>query len=157
MIGLVVPYFAFHMILEGRLRQAPLKKKRFEHQRATPNVLKRLQFYFLAAEAMGADVAVCTCTTVGEASRLARGYLSIPAFNIDEPMAVEAVRLGRRIGIVATVPTSPVATQRQLDRAAGDAGVPIRTTVIVVEKAFESCSETGQKSTMNWYIARWIV
>ena len=60
---------------------------------ATKAVLKRIQFYALAAEAMGADAAMCSCTTVGEATRLARQYVSIPVFNIDEPMAREAVRL----------------------------------------------------------------
>lgn len=106
------------------------------HGQATPSVLKRIQFYFLAAEAMGADVAISTCTTVGEAARLARDYLSIPVFNIDEPMAREAVRIGTKIGIVATVATSPAATQRQLDRAAKEAGKSISTRVTIVEEAF---------------------
>jgi len=104
---------------------------------ATRPVLKRIQFYVLAAEAMGADVAMCTCTTVGEAVRAARMYASIPVFNIDEPMAHEAVRLGRRMGIVATVHTSPAATQRQLLRAAEEAGISIEIKIALNEKAFE--------------------
>ncbi len=106
------------------------------HNGATPNVIKRIQFYVLAAEAMGADVAMCSCTTVGEATRIAREYASIPVFNIDEPMAREAVRLGRRMGIIATVPTSPAATQRQLERAAQAAGVSISIKIAVNENAF---------------------
>lgn len=104
---------------------------------ATPAVLKRIQFYVLAAEAMGADVAMCSCTTVGEAIRAARYYASIPVFNIDEPMAREAVKLGRRIGIVATVPTSPAATVRQLKRAAEEAGKSIEIKIALNERAFE--------------------
>jgi len=106
------------------------------HAGATPAVLKRIQFYVLAAEALGADVAMCSCTTVGEATRIAREYASIPVFNIDEPMAREAVRLGRRMGIIATVPTSPAATERQLERAAEEAGVSISIKIAVNEKAF---------------------
>jgi Asp/Glu/hydantoin racemase len=106
------------------------------HNGATPNVIKRIQFYVLAAEALGADVAMCSCTTVGEATRLAREYASIPVFNIDEPMAHEAVRLGKRLGIIATVPTSPAATQRQLERAAQQAGKTISIKIAVNEKAF---------------------
>lgn len=106
------------------------------HGGATPEVIKRIQFYVLAAEAMGADVAMCSCTTVGEATRIARQYASIPVFNIDEPMAREAVRLGRRLGIVATVPTSPAGTLRQLNYAAQEAGVRIKTLVAVNERAF---------------------
>ena len=103
---------------------------------ATKAVIKRIQFYALAAEAMGADVAMCSCTTVGEATRIARQYTSIPVFNIDEPMAREAVRKGRRMGIIATVPTSPAATKRQLQVAAQDAGVDITIKISVNEKAF---------------------
>jgi Asp/Glu/hydantoin racemase len=106
------------------------------HHGATNAVLKRIQFYALAAEAMGADVAMCSCTTVGEATRIARQYTSIPVFNIDEPMARQAVRKGRRLGIIATVPTSPAATQRQLEVAAAEAGVSISIKISVNEKAF---------------------
>jgi Asp/Glu/hydantoin racemase len=113
-----------------------LLSESLSHGGATRDVLKRIQFYVLAAEAMGADAAMCTCTTVGEAVRAARIYASIPVFNIDEPMAQEAVRLGRRMGIVATVPTSPAATQRQLERAADEAGTPIEIKVAVNERAF---------------------
>ncbi len=108
-----------------------------DHGGATPAVIKRLQHYFLAAEAMGADVAMCTCTTVGIGSRTARNYVSIPVFNIDEPMAKEAVRLGSRLGIVGTVATSPAATRQLLEHEAGQIGKPIEILVECDEKAFE--------------------
>lgn len=107
-----------------------------EHQCATAPVIKRLQFYVLAAEAMGADAAMITCTTVGEASRIARQYASIPVFNIDEPMARQAVRMGRRLGIIATVPTSPAATRRLLERCAQEAGVSVEISAGIRQEAF---------------------
>lgn len=107
------------------------------HQAATPAVIKRLQFYIMAAEAMGADVAMISCTTVGEAARIARKWASIPVFNIDEPMAREAVRMGRRLGIIATVPTSPAATKSLLEYEACQAGTSIQVEVGLNEKAFE--------------------
>ena len=123
------------------------------HEGATSQVIKRIQFYVLAAEAMGADVAMCSCTTVGEATRIARAYASIPVFNIDEPMAREAVRLGRRMGIIATVPTSPAATQRQLERAALEAGVSISIKIAVNEKAFQHL-QRGEIEKHNQLIHR---
>lgn len=122
-------------------------------QCATPSVLKRLQFYVLAAEAMGADVAMITCTTVGEASRIARQYASIPVFNIDEPMAAQAVRMGRRLGIVATVPTSPAATRRLLERSAQEAGTSIQVEVALNEKAFQHL-QNGEIEKHNELIHR---
>ena len=113
---------------------------------ATRAVLKRIQFYVLAAEAMGADVAMCSCTTVGEAVRAARAYASIPVFNIDEPMAREAVRQGRRIGVVATVPTSPAATVRQLERAAEDVGKSIQIKIALNERAFQHLQQGEMES-----------
>jgi Asp/Glu/hydantoin racemase len=113
-----------------------LLEESLQNDGATAAVLKRIQFYVLAAEAMGADVAMCSCTTVGEAVRAARFYASIPVFNIDEPMAREAVRQGSRIGIVATVPTSPAATVRQLERAAQEAGKKIQIKIALNEPAF---------------------
>jgi Asp/Glu/hydantoin racemase len=107
------------------------------HHGATPEVLKRIQYYVMSAEATGADAVMCSCTTVGEGMRLARQYASIPAFNIDEPMAREAVKRGRRLGILATVPTSPAATKRQLEIAAQEAGVSIKTQIVVNELAFQ--------------------
>jgi Asp/Glu/hydantoin racemase len=113
-----------------------------ENKCATAPVIKRLQFYVLAAEAMGADVAMITCTTVGDASRIARQYVSIPVFNIDEPMARQAVRQGRRLGIIATVPTSPAATRRLLERSAQEAGTSIEISVACNEEAF-ACLQKG--------------
>jgi Asp/Glu/hydantoin racemase len=106
------------------------------HGGATPAVIKRLQFYLLAAEAMGADAAMITCTTVGEASRIARSYISIPVFNIDEPMAKDAVARGNRIGIVATVPTSVPATAKLLEHEAALAGKHISIEVGLNQEAF---------------------
>lgn len=104
---------------------------------ATPAVIKRLQLYLLAAESMGADVAMITCTTVGEASRIARSYISIPVFNIDEPMAREAVAKGTRLGIVATVPTSVGATRRLLEYEAAQAGKAITIETALNKEAFD--------------------
>jgi Asp/Glu/hydantoin racemase len=104
---------------------------------ATPAVIRRLQLYIMAAEAMGAHVAMISCTTVGEASRIARKWASIPVFNIDEPMARQAVRMGRRLGIIATVPTSPAATKRLLEYEAREAGTSIDIEIALNEEAFE--------------------
>lgn len=101
------------------------------------DVLRRCVLYAMAAEAAGADVAMITCTTVGEASHLARRMLSIPVFNIDEPMAREAVKSGERLGILATVPTSLPATQRLLECEAARANKAISIQPVINEAAFQ--------------------
>ncbi|MFB2121275.1 aspartate/glutamate racemase family protein [Parapedobacter sp. 2B3] len=103
----------------------------------TKQVIRRMLYYFQAAEAMGADVIMSTCTTMGPATEIAKQFVGIPVFNIDEPMAEEAVAAGSRIGIIATVPTSAPATQRVLRQAAAAAGKEITIKTVINEAAFQ--------------------
>lgn len=108
------------------------------HGGPTPAVVKRMVAYILAAEAAGADVIMCSCTTMGKATDVGKAMANVPVFNIDEPMAREAVRAGRRLGIVATVPTSAPATQRLLLRAAREAKTDVEIEAVVNEPAFQA-------------------
>lgn len=114
-----------------------LLEEALDHNVAPPAVVRRIHFYVAAAEAMGADVVMCSCTSMGDPIHLARKNASIPVFNIDEPMARQAVKMGRRFGIVATVPTSPAATRKQLEAAAREAKASIKVEVVLNEKAFK--------------------
>ena len=102
----------------------------------TPAVIRRMVLYAMAAEAAGADAIMCSCTTMGNATRTARNLVSVPMFNIDEPMAREAVAAGGKIGIVATVPTSAPATRTLLLAEAGRVGREIRMETAINEQAF---------------------
>lgn len=115
-----------------------LLSESLEHAGATNAVIRRLVHYIEGAEMAGANVAMVTCTTVGEASRLARRMVSIPVFNIDEPMAREAVRSGHRLGILATVPTSAPATRALLEAAAREEGKEIEIRTVINEEAFQN-------------------
>lgn len=103
----------------------------------TPAVTRRLLHYYMAAEEMGADIAMCSCTTMGPCTRYARQIVKIPVFNIDEPMAKEAVSKGTVIGILATVPTSAPATKVLLEIEAGAQHKPVKIKTVINEKAFE--------------------
>ena len=45
---------------------------------------------------------VATCSSIGPAATAAHELFEFPLVLVDEPMAEEAVRLGRRIGVAAT-------------------------------------------------------
>lgn len=108
------------------------------HGGPTTAVTKRMVAYVLAAETAGADVIMCSCTTMGKATEVGRRLASVPVFNIDEPMAREAVQVGRRLGILATVPTSAPATERLLRKAAREAGSTVEIESVINEAAFRS-------------------
>lgn len=113
-----------------------LLSESLEHGGPTDAVIQRMECYVKAAVLAGADVIMSSCTTMGIAVERARANCPVPLFNIDEPMAREAVRLGSRLGILATVPTSAPATRRLLEREAIVQKKPIKIETVINEPAF---------------------
>jgi Asp/Glu/hydantoin racemase len=103
----------------------------------TKSVMRRMLSYYQAAESVDADVAMCTCTTMGPCTRAAAPLIRIPIFNIDDPMAMEAVATGKRLGILATVPTSAPATKTLLEIEAGKQNKNIEILTVINEDAFQ--------------------
>ena len=103
----------------------------------TNNVMKRILNYAYCAETSGADVIMVTCTSVNEAAKYARKFTSVPIFNIDEPVAKQTIAAGKKIGVLATLPTSPKATIRLLNQEAELQGKTIETVTRVAEGAFD--------------------
>lgn len=106
------------------------------HGGPTNEVNRRMIYYYMAAESIGADVTMCTCTTMGPCTRVARQLVKNPIFNIDEPMAREAVSLGKVMGILATVPTSAPATKTLLEIEANEQHKDISIKTVIKEEAF---------------------
>ena len=103
----------------------------------TPTIASRVFNYAKAAESSGADGIICTCTSVNEATAMVRPLLSIPMINIEEPVAEMAVENGTRIGVLATLPTSPAAIDRAIRRVADEKGKKIEIVDAVAEGAFD--------------------
>ncbi len=97
----------------------------------------RILHYVYAAERNGADAVMVTCTSVNEAAQYARRFAGIPVFNIDEPVAKMTVEAGTRIGVLATLPTSPKATMRLLQQEADRIGKRIELVPLVAEGAYD--------------------
>ena len=79
-----------------------------------------------------------TCSSVGPAVELSRPFVSIPVFRVDEPMANEAVRLGKRIGVAATLRTTLEPTISLLKARANAAGKHIEVLSAVCDGAFDA-------------------
>ncbi|MBE0600757.1 MAG: aspartate/glutamate racemase family protein [Firmicutes bacterium] len=103
----------------------------------TPVIASRLLAYAKAAEASGADGVLVTCTSVNEATAFIRPLLSIPILNIEEPVADEAVINGQKIGVLATLPTSPAAIGRTIARRAKEYGKQVEVVNRVADGAFD--------------------
>lgn len=103
----------------------------------TSVIASRLLAYAKAAEASGADGVLVTCTSVNEATAYIRPLLSIPILNIEEPVAQEAVQNGAKIGVLATLPTSPAAIGRTIQRKAKELGKQVEVINRVATGAFD--------------------
>src|SRR5665647_655742 len=103
----------------------------------TAQVRNRIMHYAQSAQSSGASGILVTCTSVNEATKLIRQMLQIPMINIEEPVAQMAVDNGRKIGILGTIPTSPVAIGRVIREKAAEAGKDIEIVNSVVDGAFD--------------------
>lgn len=82
-------------------------------------VVDRLLHYARFAEQVGADVILNACSSVGDVVAQMQQQVTIPVVRIDEAMAEEAVRRGRRIGVVATLGTTLNPTMQLVQSKAG--------------------------------------
>ena len=104
----------------------------------TPATKRRVLGYVESAAEAGADLVVVTCSSIGPAVDASRDFLDVPVLRIDEPMADEAVRLGSRIGVVATLSTTLEPTAELVRRRAREAGKDVEVTAYLCEGAFGS-------------------
>ena len=84
----------------------------------------------------GVDLILLACSTFNRAVEYARPMIDTPLLQIDRPMMDLAVRAGRRIGLLATVPTTVPASERLLRQAAHEAGRDCEITVRLCSEAF---------------------
>jgi Asp/Glu/hydantoin racemase len=99
---------------------------------------RRVVDYVASAETAGADFILVTCSSIGAAVETAAGLTKVPVLRVDQPMADLAVRTGKRIGVVATLPTTLQPTSDLVRRRAAVAGKDIELTSRLCEGAFEA-------------------
>lgn len=104
----------------------------------TADIARRVQAYISSAEAGGADHILITCSSIGPAVEAAAAFCAVPVLRVDQPMADLAVRTGRRIGVIATLPTTLNPTRDLVQRRAAAAGQEIELTARLVTGAFEA-------------------
>jgi Asp/Glu/hydantoin racemase len=104
----------------------------------TPEVTQRMYSYMSNAQAMNADYILNACSSVGEAVDVLRGMIRTPIVKVDEAMALEASRIGTRIGVVATVKTTLEPTVRLIRKKAAEQKREVTVVERVAEEAFEA-------------------
>ena len=104
----------------------------------TADIARRVAGYIASAEAGGADYVLVTCSSIGAAVEDAARFTGVPVLRVDQPMADIAVQKGKKIGVIATLPTTLNPTADLVRRRALIAGKSIELTSRLCEGAFEA-------------------
>ncbi|GAB4024643.1 aspartate/glutamate racemase family protein [Spirosoma gilvum] len=104
----------------------------------TPDTARRVVNYVGSADAAGADYILVTCSSIGAAVEASAALTKVPVLRVDQPMADQAVRTGKRIGVIATLPTTLGPTSDLVQRRAAVAGKEIELTSVLCEGAFDA-------------------
>jgi Asp/Glu/hydantoin racemase len=102
----------------------------------SPFIYRRIAEHAAAAEQAGAVAVQCTCSSISPGVDAVQPLVSIPVLKIDAPMVDEALRLGSRIGVVATVPTTLKPTTELVHTRAAELGRKVQVESALCEGAF---------------------
>ncbi|MFN6925092.1 MAG: aspartate/glutamate racemase family protein [Tabrizicola sp.] len=120
----------FAMLDESLLRNT------IREGRLSLTTMRRLTTMVWSAVDAGAGAVIVTCSSLGPAVEAARPLCPVPLLRIDEGMAVEAVRRGPRIGVLATLSTTLDPTADLIRRTAQAADRSCTITSRLADGAF---------------------
>jgi Asp/Glu/hydantoin racemase len=115
----------------------------------TYGVKRRMYNYYQQAESLGVDAILNQCSSVGEVADAIKPFVSVPVVKVDEAMAEKAVALGKKIAVVATVPTTVGPSVRLVEQKAKEAGKEIEIETHLVKDAMMILIEKGDVETHN--------
>jgi Asp/Glu/hydantoin racemase len=118
----------------------------------TPATARRVVNYVGSAQEAGADFILVTCSSIGAAVEASAALTKIPVLRVDQPMADKAVQTGKRIGVIATLPTTLQPTSDLVKRRAAAAGKEIELTAKLCEGAFDALM-SGDSATHDKMVA----
>lgn len=122
----------FHMVDESLIQDT------IRAGRLRGITIRRLLGQIESAAAAGADAVMVTCSSIGPGVALAQSLFDLPVIRVDEAMAEEAVRKGRRIGVAATLRTTLEPTIELLKEKAAQDGRAIEIVESLAEGAFDA-------------------
>lgn len=105
----------------------------------TQGAAQRLMKLYMAGIEGGADIIYNICSSIGDVADAAKPIfkiMGVPFVRIDESMAINAVKTGKRIGVLATLRTTLDPTKRLIKRCADEMGVDVTLVDALADGAF---------------------
>ncbi|MDC7235198.1 MAG: aspartate/glutamate racemase family protein [Spirochaetales bacterium] len=111
-----------------------------EAGKMTSPVLRQIYSYCREAADSGSDIILQTCSSVGQSVEYIQPFFDIPILRIDTPMSLEAVEKYKRIGVLATLPSTLEPTMSLVNRMAAEKGLSVDVVNGLARGAFEELS-----------------
>jgi len=117
---------------------------------AKPGVIPKGNYYKFITyahflEEAGANLILLGCSTFNSAVEVARPAINVPLLQIDRPMMDLAVQNGKKIGMLATLPSTVPSSERLLRQAARDAEKEIEIQTVLATEAFKELQKGNQE------------
>lgn len=112
-----------------------------DNLKAPVGTIPKVNFFKFATychflEEANVDLIMLGCSTFNQAAEFARPMINVPILNIDRPMMDLAVKNGKRIGLLGTLPSTMPASERLLRQAGQEAGVDVEVFPVLCSEAF---------------------
>jgi len=115
----------------------------------TPAIVKRMCSYVQMLEVSGVDAIFNQCSSVGEAFDIATKQTNLPVLKVDQPMAEEAVKTGKKIAVVATVASTLEPSCNLVKKAASDMGKEVEVIPVLVDGALDILMKENDRAKHN--------
>lgn len=110
----------------------------------TQNMTRRLIDIASKAEDAGADAILLTCSSFSPNVEGFKHLFGVPIISSDESMLNEAIRIGGKIGVIATVAKAGPTTTGLLYETAEKAGKTVEVETVVITEAFQALQKGNQ-------------
>jgi aspartate/glutamate racemase len=104
----------------------------------TPAIYRRVAEHSAAAEQNGAAAVQLTCSSISPCADTAQRLVSVPVLKVDEAMVESAVAKYRKVGIIATAPTTLKPSTDLVYQKAGARQGPIEVESVLCAGAFDA-------------------
>lgn len=115
-----------------------------ETNEITQDMTRRLIDIASKAETAGADAILLTCSSFSPNVEGFKHLFSVPIISSDESMLNEAVKIGGKIGVIATVAKAGPTTTNLLYETAEKQGKEIEVETVVITEAFQALQKGDQ-------------
>jgi len=120
-----------------------------ENNEVTPGIVFRMKNHFANAESLKVDVILSQCSSMGEAVDTAKTLIKTPILKIDQAMAEQAVAIGHKIAVVATVASTLRPSCNLIREIADKNGKEIEIIEALVDGALDILINQGDKEKHN--------